>query len=294
MFTIFTLALSGGMLAVLATGRFGQVAWKFVRLVAFLVFAPACTATLWHWRDANAGLGGIGGSVILICGSLVAAASLVLAMIAPMAPRWRGATRLICAIGGLAGIAGACVAVGGVAIGGSTVGDPVVGTSVVGEVAASGAASTRDIGTLARTMLVLSEILASMLLGSMTVAWLLGHAYLTATRMTIEPLRHFSRIVSWSAVARFVFALVSTGLAWYLARAGSSGAWGHLADSWLIVSLRAGVGLVGVNVFAYMVADCVRLRSTQSATGILYFGSIFAYIGELAALQLVAECGWPL
>ena len=46
--------------------------------------------------------------------------------------------------------------------------------------------------------------------------------------------------------------------------------------------------------FAYMVADCVRLRSTQSATGILYFGSVFAYIGELASQQLLLDCGWPL
>ena len=63
---------------------------------------------------------------------------------------------------------------------------------------------------------------------------------------------------------------------------------------WLVASLKIGVGLVAVGAFAYMVADCVRLRSTQSATGILYFGSLFAYVGELAGLQLLTECGWPI
>ena len=183
---------------------------------------------------------------------------------------------MICVVGGLAGIVGACVAVGG--------------TAALG----AGSASGGDVSLLARIMLVVSEILAAFLLGSMTVAWLLGHAYLTATKMTIEPLRHFSRVVSWSASARLLFAVISAAIAWYLGRSGGSDAWGQLAGAWLIVSLRVGVGLVGVGVFAYMVADCVRLRSTQSATGILYFGSIFVYIGELAALQLVAECGWPL
>jgi hypothetical protein len=64
--------------------------------------------------------------------------------------------------------------------------------------------------------------------------------------------------------------------------------------SWLIVFLRVGLGIVGVGAFTYMVLDCVRLRSTQSATGILYFGSIFAYIGELASQYLLYEWGWPI
>ena len=62
----------------------------------------------------------------------------------------------------------------------------------------------------------------------------------------------------------------------------------------MILTLRIAVGLLAVGLFAYMVADCVRLRSTQSATGILYFASIFAYVGELANLQLIAQYGWPL
>jgi hypothetical protein len=67
-----------------------------------------------------------------------------------------------------------------------------------------------------------------------------------------------------------------------------------LAMAWLIVILRVGVGLAAVAVFAYMVSDCVRMRSTQSATGILYFGSVFTYIGEFCALDFLRDYGWPL
>jgi len=269
MFINFTFALCGGMLAVLATGRLEQVAWKFLRLVSFLVLAMACTVTLWSWRDLGAGVVVGGGFAVIVAGTLVAVASLVLAVIAPLTP-WRAwIARLICGVGGLAGVVGACIL-------------------------ALGAVPGEDGISLARSSVVVSEILAAWLLGSMTIAWLLGHAYLTATKMTIEPLRHFSRMVSWSVGARILFALVSAALAWFLGGPGGSDAWSQMSNSWLILSLRVAVGLVGVGVFAYMVADCVRLRSTQSATGILYFGSIFAYIGELAARQLVAECGWPL
>jgi hypothetical protein len=159
------------------------------------------------------------------------------------------------------------------------------------------------------------------------VAWLLGHAYLTQTRMTIAPLRHFSRVLLWAVGIRSVFLLISLGLGFSgaigtLHRAGAvetgvqaaplpdaataapPTAAGRtpgrvdltaaLSGAWLMLSLRIGLGLVAVGVFSWMVWECVRLRSTQSATGILYFASLFAIIGELASQQFIQEIGWPL
>ena len=59
-------------------------------------------------------------------------------------------------------------------------------------------------------------------------------------------------------------------------------------------TLRRAVGLLAVSLFAYMVWDCVKLRSTQSATGILYFASVFVYIGELSSQHLAGDIGIPL
>jgi len=143
-------------------------------------------------------------------------------------------------------------------------------------------------------LLIVSHLLGSILLGSVTVAWLLGHAYLTATKMTIAPLMHFSRVLSWAVAARAAFLVLSLGAAWLVGAEGGQAVSAVIYNSWLVTSLRILMGIVVLGVFAYMVAGCVRIRSTQSATGILYFGSVFAYIGELAGLQLIQECGWPL
>ena len=258
----FTLALTGGMLTILATARWDQIAWKFLRVVTLLVFTMAAVVAVWIGREAMGDQSTAEATSILVSAAFVALGALVVVFGAPLTSRKSAILRLICAAAGLTGIVGACM------------------------LSLAGVAGAR--GTLQNVMLVLSEVLGAMLLGSITVAWLLGHAYLTATKMTIAPLRHFSRVILWAVGLRFAFAVGSLEIAW------GNGLWPQLWSSWLILSLRFGVGLIGVGAFAYMVADCVRLRSTQSATGILYFGSIFAYIGELAARQMIAECGWPV
>jgi hypothetical protein len=151
-----------------------------------------------------------------------------------------------------------------------------------------------DVSAAAIGLLVVSQILAALLLGSITVAWLLGHAYLTATKMTIAPLRRFSRLLLWATIGRTAFVALSVGFSFVVAVPGAPWILARFAESWLVVFMRVGLGLVAVVVFAYMVRDCVRLRSTQSATGILYFGSVFAYVGELASQYLIRQYGWPV
>ena len=117
---------------------------------------------------------------------------------------------------------------------------------------------------------------------------------LTATKMTIAPLRHFSRMLSWPVAARLLFTLLSVTIAWQVGGDPTSPILVRVGPSRLIVVLRVGAGLIAVAVFAYMVSDCVPLRSTQSAIGILYFGSLMAYVGELASQQLIHELGWQV
>jgi hypothetical protein len=145
-----------------------------------------------------------------------------------------------------------------------------------------------------RNLSIINQLSAAVFLGSITVAWLLGHAYLTATKMTIAPLRHFSRVFTWCVWLRTAFVAASFAISLWVFRESLSAHLAELRGAWLYLLLRVGVGLIGVGVFAYMVNDCVRLRSTQSATGILYFGSLLAYVGELAGLHLSREIGWPL
>ncbi|MCH7596170.1 MAG: hypothetical protein IID35_06380 [Planctomycetes bacterium] len=269
-------SIAGGMLAVLATARVEQIAWRFLRFASFFAFGAACVVVVWTLR-AQASWSILSSDWPTQLGCLLAGGAIVVVFMAPMNERRAGVLRVVCGISGLIGVAAAC------------------GTAVAASAGGPDA-------SYATPMIVISQVLGAAVLGAITVAWLLGHAYLTATKMTIAPLRHFSRILTWAIVARIAFLLISVGLAWWVGRdaqplSANPAPWNIvtlLYQSWLIVSLRVGVGLVGVGVFAFMVRDCVRLRATQSATGILYFASVFAYIGELACQQLIREWGWPI
>jgi hypothetical protein len=265
-------SIAGGMLSILATARVEQIAWKFIRLVGFAVLAITSGVTLWSFRSAtgplDAGMKSMVGLGILLSGGAV-----FVVLASPLAARRTRSFRLVCGLLGIAGIAAASV---------SAVANMQAGLD------------SRPLYRFATPLVILGQFLSALMLGSVTVAWLLGHAYLTATKMTIAPLRHFSRMLSWAVAARILFMLMSLVIAWQVRGDPNSPILWRVGQSWLIVVLRVGVGLLAVAVFAYMVADCVRLRSTQSATGILYFGSVMAYVGELASQQLIYELGWPV
>ncbi len=268
MVATFLYSLAGGMLVLLATGRMEQIAWRFLRFVGLVVFAIACGLAVWVIYHGNIPASGHGlGVFVLGIASAVSAVAVV--FLAPLAARHDRLFRGVCALGGVAGLSAACWS---------------------SQIALRTVAHTHPGAAL---MTIAGQVLGGLLVGSITVAWLLGHAYLTATKMTIAPLRHFSRMLSWAIGLRVAFAAASLGVAWAIGGTDASIV-GHLWNAWLIVTMRVAIGLVAVGFFAYMVADCVRLRSTQSATGILYFGSVFAYIGELASQQLLLDCGWPL
>ena len=54
------------------------------------------------------------------------------------------------------------------------------------------------------------------------------------------------------------------------------------------------LGLFGVLALGWMAWESARLRSTQSATGILYVVVVFCFIGELLSQVLMAKRGMIL
>ncbi len=272
MIITFLYALAGGVSIVLATNNPRQIAWKFHRFAGILVLVLAVPPTVWLWQNQASDETFVGVATVL--GVVASLGAMGMILLAPLVARIPAIFRSCCIVAGLGGLGGASI------------------MACVGQSFSTGVA----------TMVVINAWLAAMLLGSITVAWLLGHAYLTATKMTIAPMQHFSRMLTLSVVARAVFAVISLVVAYFAGGGETSqvspytGVWvmNLLQNQWLIVTIRLGLGLVAVGIFAYMVSDCVRLRATQSATGILYFGSIFVYVGELANQHLIVECGWPI
>ncbi len=134
------------------------------------------------------------------------------------------------------------------------------------------------------------DIASASLLGSMMAAMLLGHSYLIAPAMSIEPLKRLVKIVAVSLAGRA--ALAGVGLAMLAAAAANRGrADGHDAFWWGMVATRWAVGVVAPAVITWMVWQTAKIRSTQSATGILYVGVVFTLLGELCD-QIVMAPFW--
>ncbi len=128
---------------------------------------------------------------------------------------------------------------------------------------------------------------AAALPGLALMDMLLGHAYLTAARMTIAPFRRLNLTLALAVALR---ALVGIGAIALQSRYPTELFWPRFG---LLVGTRWLVGLVVPAVFVYMAHDCIRRRSTQSATGILYVAGVLVFIGELIALHLARETGLP-
>jgi hypothetical protein len=124
--------------------------------------------------------------------------------------------------------------------------------------------------------------------GLVLMDMLLGHAYLTASKMTIHPFRRLNFTLMIVLLIRVVSAVI-----FVLAL----NAWRPLEMLWgvqgLLMLTRWLVGLVVPAIFLYMAHDCIRRRSTQSATGILYVAGLMIFLGEIVALHLVRATGLP-
>ena len=134
-----------------------------------------------------------------------------------------------------------------------------------------------------------ARLASAFLLGSTLSAMLLGHHYLTAPAMSIEPLKRFVRCVAWGLAARAVVAGVGFGPWLAAARATSA----DPTSSALFLAMRWGMGLLGPAVATWMTWKSVEIRSTQSATGILYIAMTLVLFGELTAMALTRESGLP-
>jgi hypothetical protein len=123
------------------------------------------------------------------------------------------------------------------------------------------------------------DLTSAALLGTATSSMLLGHSYLIAPGMSMAPLQRLLMGMLSATLLRLVFFAAQVWELW-----ATQSLAGSAAFLWL--SVRAGAGLAGPLVLGMLAWQCVRIRSTQSATGILYAAVIMCFIGELTSLAL--------
>ena len=135
---------------------------------------------------------------------------------------------------------------------------------------------------------LIGALSSSALLGAAVSAMLMGHSYLIAPTMSLTPL---FRLLTALAAALFGRMLADGFVLEMWASEHSLGGLGGDALLWLPV--RWTVGLAAPLVLCWMAWQTARIRSTQSATGILYVVVVFCFLGELIG-QLLRDQGLTL
>jgi hypothetical protein len=134
-----------------------------------------------------------------------------------------------------------------------------------------------ELGALA----LFGDMTSALFLGAAMSAMLMGHMYLIAPTMSLSPL---FRLFGALAIALLLRLIADGGALWFWTESHSFATVGNDTKLWLPV--RWLVGFVGPLVLGGMAWQSARIRSTQSATGILYVVVILCFLGELTSLLL--------
>jgi hypothetical protein len=133
------------------------------------------------------------------------------------------------------------------------------------------------------------DLASAALLGSATTAMLVGHSYLIAPAMSLTPLLRSLGFLGICIVIRMVLAGIGLWL-W----TGETRASNLETETLLLLPVRWGLGLIAPQVLGWMAWETAKIRSTQSATGILYVIVIVCFLGELTSQLLVEKTGFIL
>lgn len=136
---------------------------------------------------------------------------------------------------------------------------------------------------------IASDLTAAALLGFSMTAMLVGHSYLISPGLSIKPL--MGQILGIGIALALRTAVCGTAL-WFWS--GEHDLTNLNDETVLWLPVRWLIGLVGPAVFGFMAFRTAQIKSTQSATGILYVVVILAFLGELTSLLLTRNTGLPL
>jgi hypothetical protein len=133
-----------------------------------------------------------------------------------------------------------------------------------------------------------------LLLGAVTVTMILGHWYLVDTSLSIAPLRSGALWVSLAVALRFAAVVLALVLGGWEVLKVSRAADIVFSTTGLFFLFRALMGLGAPLLLAGLIWQTVKIRSTQSATGLLYVALVLVLFGELISTFLRFATGYPL
>lgn len=264
----FLILLAGGVMLAVAISDPKQVTLQWLRLGGIIALSMAGLSLFFYFRSYSQST--LSPTLLRVqVGLLIATVVAVLAQLAFAQVAWRSTQRIAAASAFVFSVLAGCNLLHEMMV--------VQGTAV-----------DFPPKMLSMALQTLSCAGVSAMCGVALMDMLLGHAYLTASKMTIHPFRRLNLTLATLLTLRGVTAIGLT-LALH--------AWRPVEMLWVVHGLlmitRWLVGLLVPAVFIYMAHDCIKRRSTQSATGILYVAGLLIFLGEIVALQLVRSTGLP-
>lgn len=130
-------------------------------------------------------------------------------------------------------------------------------------------------------------IAAGALLGVTMAAMLLGHWYLNAPGMRMQPLIRLTLLLGAAVAVRIVVSGVGLWGQW------SEGTPLEAAQQ-IMLAMRWLAGMGGTAVLVVMTYSTLKIPNTQAATGMLYVAVITTFLGELVGQLLTSGRLYPL
>lgn len=135
---------------------------------------------------------------------------------------------------------------------------------------------------------------SALLLGISNFAMILGHYYLVVPKLSEEPLI-YCLYIFWAVMFLKLMAsltIIFTTATPYLQEGTNLG--DGYTFNWLFISMRYLWGYAAPLILSFFTFKLCKLRSLQSATGVLYIVEFFVIVGELISVYLMAKHGLAL
>jgi protein NrfD len=173
----------------------------------------------------------------------------------------------------------------------------IVGTAVgAGLIALVAQGVNQASGLSAQAMTVASFLSSAALLGGACTAMILGHWYLVIPSLQVSHLQSIVKVHIASMVIRVVVVTAAVFMAIVSWQPGMGPSFrGYiLSVSGIFFWQRVLFGLVGPGLLSYLTWETAKIRSTQSATGILYVDFFTVVVGEVLAKYLLLATRVPV
>jgi len=147
-----------------------------------------------------------------------------------------------------------------------------------------------------QVMTVASFLSSAALLGGACTAMILGHWYLVIPSLQVQHLQSIVKVHIGSLVVRVAVASAAVFVAIATWQPGVGPSFRHyiLSVAGIFFWQRVLFGLCGPALLSYLTWETAKIRSTQSATGILYVDFFTVVVGEVLAKYLLLATGVPL